>query len=552
MSAFNDLKEILETANASTGMEAIEFQVDTKFADSIRDIYQDIINYREVQRGNKNIVKLVLEYAKKKIQDEFPKLWKQHLGVELKTITFSSNISFLFAMQPVLGNNTTLGKIIDSMTGNTLYAKNINFSKNTLEEIKKISMSFDRTKGKITATSFLKKNISMNFFFDPYIAFLMRDTLHVNLDYMTAEEITGITLHEVGHMMSLLEHCGDLFYQVSLNVAIIKSFAKTAPLSEKVKLTKEMLKKQTDTNTALAENSMLGQKEANNAVTAVKNITDSFDANRDDNWNDSSLNFWETICSFFVNIFFIGMSSLSFIYNPIRFMIESMVILLIPSFVGNYVQKGGPNNPKYSDFMANKTNAFNWERWADEYVTRYGYGSSLSSALVKLFNAMNHSSLFANTNEKGMDTWIRNSSIPFYLNYVCNFFWAISTGGNMDDGFGIYETQVHRMNRIIEDTASVFKRTDLPQEVTDLYLLEFEKCQAQLNNVPTLRRCEHLFGITTRCIMSFVNPIELGNRIFRANIKSEYATLANDIDKLQSNQLFYEAAKLNSILANRK
>lgn len=552
MASLNDLKDILESVNASIGTEAIDFQIDTGFADSIKNVYQDIINYRESQRGDKNIVKHVIDYAKKKMNAEFPVLWKKYLGIELKSITFSSNISFLFAMQPVMGDNKTLAKVIDSMTGNTLYASDINFSKKTLEEIKKISLSFDRVKGKVSATSFLKKNIAMNFFFDPYIAFLMRDTLHVNLDYMTAEEITGITLHEVGHMMSLLEHCGDLFFQVSLNASIIKSFAKTAPLSEKIKLTREILKKQPNPSNELSENGTIGKKEANDAIIALKNVTDGFDAHKEDNWNDSTWSFWGTIFNFFLNIYFIGSATLEFIYFPIRFMIESMAIMLIPSLIGDYVQKGGKNDPKYSDFMANKTNAFNWERWADEYVTRYGYGSHLSAALIKLFSAMESSTLFTGSNAKGMDTWIRNSSIPFYLSYVCNFFWAISIGGNMDDGFGIYETQVRRLNRVIEDTASVFKQNDLPQEVVDLYLLEFEKCKAQLNSVSVLRRCEHLYGITMRCIMSFVNPIELGNRLLRGNIKAEYATLMNDIDKLKSNELFYQAAKINSILANRR
>ena len=52
--------------------------------------------------------------------------------------------------------------------------------------------------------------------------------------------------------------------------------------------------------------------------------------------------------------------------------------------------------------------------------------------------------------------------------------------------------------------------------------------------------------------MSFVDPVQLGNRLFRGNIKAEYAQLANDIDDLKSNQLFYNAAKINSILNKRR
>ena len=132
-----------------------------------------------------------------------------------------------------------------------------------------------------------------------------------------------------------------------------------------------------------------------------------------------------------------------------------------------------------------------------------------------------------------------------------HYAYSFILGGNLDDGFGIYETQIDRMKRVIQDTANVFKRMDLPQEVMDLYIEEFEKCQKSMDNVGVMRRCEHLWALVQRCIMSFVDPVQLGNRLLRGNIKAEYAQLANDIDELKSNQLYYNAAKLNSILNRR-
>ena len=541
------MADFIKQDNENIALEAIDFQIDTKFADSIRNVYQDIINFRETKRGDRHIVRDVIEYAENKIDTEFHKLWPQHLGIKLGQITLSNSPSFFFAMQPIMGSDRELAKIIDSMTGNSLYGSGINFSKKTYEEVKKIAASFDRRKGRVDVGTYLKKDLTMNFFFDPYVAFLIRDTLHVHLDYFTAEELTAITLHEVGHMMSLLEHCADMFYNVSLNASIIKSFKDTAPLSEKIKAVREIIKDKNISKT-ISENSKLKPQEADAATEAVKNV-DNF--RKEDNYNDSSWSFWNTILNFFISTYFLGCEILAWVFAPVNAAVWQLVQDILISFGRDYVQKGGYNQPKYSDYLSNKTTAFNWERWADEYVTRYGYGSHLNTGLNKLFDSMAKTQLFTGMNDKGVDTWLRNSSVALALNYVLHYTWSILLGGNMDDGFGIYESQVDRMKRVIQDTANVFKRMDLPQEVVDLYIIEFEKCKKSLDEVSMARRGEHVFALFHRCVMSFIDPVQLGNRLLRGNIKAEYAQLANDIDELRSNQLYYNAAKINSILNKR-
>ena len=541
------MADFIKQDNENIALEAIDFQIDTKFADSIRNVYQDIINFRETKRGDRHIVRDVIEYAENKIDTEFHNLWPQHLGIKLGQITLSNSPSFFFAMQPIMGSDRELAKIIDSMTGNSLYGSGINFSKKTSEEVKKIAASFDRRKGRVDVGTYLKKDLTMNFFFDPYVAFLIRDTLHVHLDYFTAEELTAITLHEVGHMMSLLEHCADMFYNVSLNASIIKSFKDTAPLSEKIKAVREIIKDKNISKT-ISENSKLKPQEADAATEAVKNV-DNF--RKEDNYNDSSWSFWNTILNFFISTYFLGCEILAWVFAPVNAAVWQLVQDILISFGRDYVQKGGYNQPKYSDYLSNKTTAFNWERWADEYVTRYGYGSHLNTGLNKLFDSMAKTQLFTGMNDKGVDTWLRNSSVALALNYVLHYTWSILLGGNMDDGFGIYESQVDRMKRVIQDTANVFKRMDLPQEVVDLYIIEFEKCKKSLDEVSMARRGEHVFALFHRCVMSFIDPVQLGNRLLRGNIKAEYAQLANDIDELRSNQLYYNAAKINSILNKR-
>lgn len=549
MSAFSNMASILDLSSYDIATEAIEFQVTPVFADSIRDVYQDIINYRESCRGDKRIVKKVLDYADKKMSDTFPKLFKTHLNLTLGHISLSNTISFMFAMQPIMGSDRTLGKIIDAMTGNSLYTSNLNFSNKTLEEIKKVSMSVDKKKGRVGVTTFLKKQISMNFFFDPYVGFLMKDTVSVHLEYFTAEELAAITLHEVGHMMSLLEHCGDTFFRIALNIKIIEGL-KSAPISEKIKLAKEMLKDK-DLSKRLADNSKLSQKEADAATQTLKNMTDNFERNKDDNWNDSSWSFWTTILAFFVNIYVVAQNVIFTVFSPFYQFLYTYIWMLAIEIGRDVVTHGGANNPKYSDFMANPTSSFNWERWADEYVTRHGYGSHLNNGLNKLFVSIRGTTLFQGSNDKGMDTWIRNSRAFLYMGFCLDFFNKVMLGGNLDDGCGVYESQIDRLKRVIQDTANVFKRMDLPQEVMDRYLIEYENCKKALDNIDAGRKAEHYFAIFRKIFMSFADPYQLGNRIVRGNIRSEYADLANQIDDLKANELYYNAAKLNSIISRR-
>lgn len=549
MSSFSDMSSLLMSNAESVSMEAIDFQIDTKFADSIRDMFQSIIAYRETCRGDKRTITKVVDFAEKTISRDLPKLLLQYTGLHLNQIHFSKNISFFFAMNPRLCNEKNMCKAIDAATGNALYADNIDFSQRTYEELKKISMSFDKKKGALGVKKFLQNDIAMELHFDCYSAFLIRDTLNVNFEYFTAEEITAIVMHEIGHMMSLVEHCGDMFFQIGLRAALIKNFVHTAPLSERIKMVRDILN---DPNAGkyMAANSTLGAKMVEALHKAIKNVADNFDQNKRDNVNDSSYLFWATIWGFFINAFVIGYISVASIYAPVMAFTIALFSNILFAWNRDFIQKGGYNDPKYSDFMANKNQAFLWERWSDEYVTRYGYGSHLSSALNKLFKCMTSSDMFA-VDEKGADVWIRNSWVPLAINYCLTGFWTIICGGNLDDGCGIYESQVDRLKRIIQDTAGVFKRMDLPPEVMDKYLEEYEKCQQQLNNIPMARRCEHIFALVHRCIMSFVDPIQLGNRLLRGNIKAEYAQLANDIDDLRNNPLFYNASKLNSILAKR-
>lgn len=551
MSSLSQLADILHAADFSCATEAIDFQTDPKFATSIRDVFQKIIAFRESCRGDKRIVRKTIDFAKQTMTTEFTKLWKDHLGITLSKITFSENISFLFAMKPNMGSQVEMGKMIDSMTGNNLYSQNIDFSNKTYEEIRKVAASFSKKDGSVGLKKYMEKDINMEFFFDPFVGFLSKDTINVNLEYFTAEELTAITLHEVGHMMSLIEHCADIFFRVGMNAAIIKSFVNTAPLSEKINMAKEILKDPVSATQTIASGSGLSANEADAATKVAKNMADSFKDHVNDNQNDSATSFWKTILNFFIQYFCIAYLVILAIYAPIRLFILALFVNLLSSFSRDYVQKGGLNQPKYSDFLANKTNAFNWERWADEYVTRHGYGSALANGLNKLFYISERSSLFSSDNGKGTDMWIRNSWVPLYLNYIVSCYSSLILGGNMDDGFGIYESQMDRIRRIIQDTTVVFKQQDLSAEVMDVYLQEFEKCQASLNNIGMTRRCEHLFALIHRCIMSFVDPVQLGNRLFRGNIKAEYAELANQIDDLKNNSLFYQAARLNSIISKK-
>ena len=549
MSSFYDLGSLLSGNADSVSMEAIDFQIDTKFADSMRDMFQSIIAYRETCRGDRRIVTKVTDFAEKTISRDLPKLLLQYTGLHLNQITYSKNISLFFAMSPRLCDDKNMCKVIDAATGNALYSDKIKLGNNAYEEFKKISLTFDRKKGALGVKKFLKQDISLSLKFDCYAAFLLRDTLNVNFEYLTAEEITAIVLHEVGHMMSLVEHCGDKFFQLGLTIGLTKNFIHNAPISEKVKFMRDVLADPIAFS-QLVSKSKFDAKSVLNLNKAIKNGIDKFDKNNHDNVNDSSSLFWGTIWGFFINISVFGFIFASAIFLPILTFILGLVYHIGGSFIRDYEQKGGYNDPKYSDFMANKNQAFLWERWADEYVVRHGYGQHLSSGLLKLVKVSSTSDIF-DVDEKGADVWIRNSWVPLAINYCINGIWSILNGGNTDDGFGEYESLVDRLKRICQDTLAVFKRMDLPQEVMDVYIEEYERCMQQLNNIPMARRCEHIYALVHRCIMSFLDPIQLGNRLLRGNIKAEYAQLANDIDDLRNNPLFYNASKLNSIIAKR-
>ena len=60
-------------------------------------------------------------------------------------------------------------------------------------------------------------------------AFLAKESGHVKCEYMTAEEIAAIVLHEIGHMITMFEHASDAYFRANVyNKVMINGFIKKA------------------------------------------------------------------------------------------------------------------------------------------------------------------------------------------------------------------------------------------------------------------------------------------------------------------------------------
>lgn len=240
------------------GFESIDFQFKSNLGSKMEKVFQEIIDFRDAKLEQykkaapydinvtlaREIQKMFTNVSWKKLHDAV----KSECGLDfckLNLYGYDGTINGLFAVEPLFNSDildtlsmesdeTGVDKIplfyYESVTGRTEEAA---------KEMDKLSSLLNLKTSKISAMKAGKCNIQVTLHFDIGSAFLS-DLLLTDANktgFMTAREITAIILHEIGHVLTFIEHANQRYMCLNnlnrlLNFKDLKSTADLRAVAE--------------------------------------------------------------------------------------------------------------------------------------------------------------------------------------------------------------------------------------------------------------------------------------------------------------------------------
>ena len=520
------------------GLEAINYQVKSNLGNDLAKLFQDmlifkqsVVNDPEAPSGDKfvpYILDSVHKYWKEIGTKRFRDIVKQHCNLRIESFKSyggsSQGLSAKFAICIDISNASFGTDLKARQTGKGRVNHPADADKIDLAaDFKKIADTFDKVNGKLGVAEFEALGS------DVYIPYAVIDTntafclnLFIGEDDVvepfTPRELAAIYLHELGHALSMLEHCNDLFYVKDRleNFAInMKEVSDTQRIEAFKTINTEVLPEFRKTIDRLpAEYQSRSLETSINLLSKVGDTAVSF--------------LVEDRRGFFGKIGTCILLWFNFLLTVVSHAIAAWIIYSVCSSASR--MEGKANGSKISDSTRNARNASMAERWADQMVARHGFGVEHLEVLRKLHIL-----------ERFFNTYTA------YTGKIILFFGGdlstIGTFAKMTEFFhferrmdpAAYEGYIERMSRIVEDTYSFFKYTDnVPAEVINDWYFKVKKMKKVINSERNYMDSK-TWSIFTGILMT------------DGNLYDDVTRFVDQLDKLNNNQLFMFGDRLKNI-----
>lgn len=501
--------------------EVIDFRTNTAFASELTNIFQECIEKRESIQDIKSRVKEVPSFFVKSSVPKIKAAIKKHTGITCDKIITSKSFNLGYACLMKFGdkNGVRAWDVINrySGTADTYNRQVLSWYKVkplTAKEMEEIANSLDRETGLFGVNKLPDKiECVMTMYFDPFSAFLMKESGHDQFEYMLAPEITAIVLHEIGHMISTLAHSADRCFRIQAYNRCLEYFTQNASTQEKAKFLKAYSDKLPDK--ALNDKA----KQAIDQCTAVDKDTPQG--------------------SFILNAFGVFINLLISLIGIISIP-STLVFDTLAGFFGEMFDvrnfRFGPDG-KLSDIGPSCKGPKVCEQFADEYVAKYGMSNYQISALRKMF----HAASFTMMDSRAGTIAYTVAKIPYIVTTIAN--------GDGTNGGGLYDYQYQRGVHIMQETLKAFKSTNMDPDMVKFFIEDYEACKKELANRPLtvkLQNASQAFKDAWKYLAATLPAM-----LFTGRFNREYEVLLNKIEALVANPLFYRATKLDQ-LVNKK
>lgn len=531
------------------GNESIAFQIKSSLGDSLTRIFQKVFDYRDsleypstdvVEQSKYRLTK-VYEYF---FVDTIPELKNtifKETGLTINRIYASGGYSQ--PMNGCIAVNLTFGysgaaasEILTNMSGTPQY---ITGPESVVKTMQSMADYFDRDQSKIIHKPGDKiKRMAVDVYFDVNLAFCTYDFIpNKSAEEFTAEELSAILMHEIGHAMSTVEHAADLFMQIQyLDEYTKNSISKETAVSGLTayknivypaidKYAKQLKKTNSTTSAVISKvnNTM------NTLATAL--IDENNTAYNNDNSTESIMT---TIGSSFSVLICLCFRFLAFVIELVQCAIFTIHIYGLLSITSDE----NARNKKNSDVMTTQRNLYLIERWADEFVVRQGYGAYLASGLNKIIKIMGvYDTLMGS---KISSQRLRNSSIFAALIDVLNWVNDTFSLSYLLDPV-IYENDYNRLKRIVEDTNAFFREhKNVSIEIKELWLGKLNAAEAALSQQKTFK------NLAVKKILDLLlrlTPVNIIRFLYNSGLTKDMEVLLDKVDAMRNNSLYATSAR---------
>lgn len=540
------------------GEEAVDFQVNSKLGRELTTVFEDVFKFKENLKYPSNYtddesqrlyrINAVGEYVKEKTMPRFVKVIKDCCNLDVKKVNClcgeSYGICGYFAVNIDVSNiHEAMYEIISRQSGSHGYVSYK--TEEYIDDVASMANNFDGHNSKLTANVFgkAKKPIYISdIYFDINAAFLADEFVSKDAaEPFTAGEIAAIMMHEIGHAMSTIEHSGDMYFMHSrLKEMTVNLKNKDMSEEEALSTLKDIDKKLISKLRVSIDNDAFLDQTAKNKCNVLLDTISMIVRNlqSDDNVSSGS--------SLIGNLL---RASTHFVLYTIVGTILNIYFSIICVVLGTHVwiewfNRSNSNrnwrDEKLSDVGANHNRDFVIERWADEFVSRHGYGSQLASGLNKFDKLCYYSSLngFATIAMRESTVWqcyISMLTSLTKLTTVLCWFDPVQ-----------YEDQYHRLYRIAQNSYAIFKDENLPASVKNSWYKKLKDTEAEVNAAKRMRDTK-IGSAALNVFKSLTNPVKWYDYIYDGNITQDLQLLEDNLDDMLNNKLFYLGSKIGSI-----
>ncbi len=538
MSLLQGINKLNAETEGST--EAINFQVNSSFPKEISMLFQKVLD-RSESLGVTTTTKdaeikhtELLNMLRNEINPQIAKVIEKYTNFKVREITsnHSQSVNDVCSFYMMIDESSiNFEKIIEaiSLSEGTLYDKDIKI----LTDISAMSKSMDRVTGKIMSGSMLVIDINI-----PLSGFVIADYTGKPELQLTADELTAIIFHEIGHIFSFVEYIGDASYLGYYGNNVLRNITREFEKDPNKVMTD--VANAAEKNISKVDNPIHKQLLKKGAMllkkTAYSEIIDK--TNGDTNYSGGIMVIIISLIEAIASVMF------TLIWN-------SIILSILLAMPDRAIRRTGGKEQYLSREYTTTKNDSQYERLADEFVSRYQLSKHINSGLDKIidiYKLIGSGGMFVIYNKVIRDFFV--TKIIFQLisipSTVVNFIGKLRING-VD---ATYEDDLKRFRRNISNMHDLLKDLKLSSAVRQSIVEDIEEMEL------FLAKSKHKYNLNmvekiARFIISSPSNLVFGTGGYvfgNANLDKEYKTLLDEIDNLLSNKSFYHAEKIKQVL----
>jgi len=502
-------------------LENIDLQTNLTIINTLRTFINDILEKRDSFATSKEKVQFIYE-NESTIVKNLSDILTNHFNIDIK-VKHNPDIIFPHSIFTEFPEDTEINKRVSEIYNALPITADAEIT--SVDDIKQVIQHLNTVKGKMNINL---PNVSAVIYLNFNMMFLLKNVYNEYLDDLNTDEIITYILSAVGYLFLILENIIDTYKKDYLETAYLKKLIvdNEIPVNKKIQNTRKLIK---DT---LKKNKTKELKPLNTFLQATDNfLTKVSELEEDTNMPNA----------------------LAYVTNILIFIMTTAVTMVTGQFIaianftwefiisGIFLYHKNISANKVSDMLSDPKSIFNVEKYIDEFVVKFG----LSNAWLNTINKLKHKELLL-IFKIDKDYKINSSVFMYMLMRISAIqLCGINVILRLLKGEDVFFARWKKMKIA---AISYFKRTNVPDEIMDDYIKDFERLESDFLRA----KLEHYFTFISVKLFETISWIlKIPFNLFKHNIMQTASKLQENIEQLENNRLYYSSKKLEQLMRKK-